>query len=284
MSKIKDTDVSQVNLHPFLEDSDLLDTGYHSDPDAQVKSSNQIILPVSEKQVEIQKLSQNIDLIAKVNPAIIQQEEAMEIYKNVNNWTCSDVVTWLEKHGLGQYKESFLENEINGEILLHLNATDINDLGIKKIGHRKIIEIEINKLNEQDSIISSTTNNTQIIPPSQTSSVSVAPSVSKMADPVQSLDIDLDGLDEESKKVILQLLEEEQKQRKLEEEKNEELVKELLKQENEDELETRKSVKRELEIKEKERQKKLKDEEEKNEEIVKTLLRKEKEQLQEQPK
>jgi len=66
--------------------------------------------------------------------------------------------------------------------------------------------------------------------------------------------------------------------------KNEELVKELLKQENEDELETRKSVKRELEIKEKERQKKLKDEEEKNEEIVKTLLRKEKEQLQEQPK
>jgi len=35
------------------------------------------------------------------------------------------------------------------------------------------------------------------------------------------------------------------------------LVKELLKQENEDELETRKSVKRELEIKEKERQKKI---------------------------
>jgi len=286
MSKIKDTDVNQVNLHPFLEDTDFLDTGYHSDHDDQVKSSNQVILPVSEKQAEIQNLSQNIDLIARVNPAaIIQQEEAMEIHKNVNNWTCSEVVTWLEKHGLGQYTESFLENEINGEILLHLNATDINDLGIKKIGHRKIIEIEIKKLNEQDNIISISTNNTQIIPPlSQTSPVSVVPPVSKMAEPVQSLDIDLDGLDEESKKVILQLLEEEQKQRKLEEEKNEELVKELLKQEQENELEIQKSVKRELEIKEKERQKKLKDEEEKNEEIVKTLLRKEKEQLQEQPK
>ena len=49
--------------------------------------------------------------------------------------------------GLAIYKHEFMENEINGEALLHMVHEDIvTEMKIKKVGHVKKILLEIDKL------------------------------------------------------------------------------------------------------------------------------------------
>ena len=48
-----------------------------------------------------------------------------------------DVRAWLEGHDLGQYAEVFASNDIDAEVLLHLTADDLKELGIASLGHRK---------------------------------------------------------------------------------------------------------------------------------------------------
>jgi len=43
----------------------------------------------------------------------------------------------LKEKNLGQYTESFKENDISGHNILELNENDLRDLGLKSIGHRK---------------------------------------------------------------------------------------------------------------------------------------------------
>jgi len=66
--------------------------------------------------------------------------------KNYSDWDTAEVVNWLDSIGLGPYKSSFLENEITGTVLVNLTVDDISEMGIKKIGHRKKLELEIQKL------------------------------------------------------------------------------------------------------------------------------------------
>ena len=47
------------------------------------------------------------------------------------------VAVWLEQLGLEQYTDSFLENEVDGEVLVTLTADDLRDLGVAKVGHRR---------------------------------------------------------------------------------------------------------------------------------------------------
>ena len=48
-----------------------------------------------------------------------------------------DVADWLREIGLEQYSRLFAEHDISGEILPHLTAEDLKDLGITLIGHRR---------------------------------------------------------------------------------------------------------------------------------------------------
>jgi len=61
--------------------------------------------------------------------SIIQARKASNtIYKPVIDWNEDDVVNWLKKKGMGQYEKVFRDNLINGDMLLDIDADDLNEL------------------------------------------------------------------------------------------------------------------------------------------------------------
>jgi SAM domain (Sterile alpha motif) len=60
-----------------------------------------------------------------------------------------DVASWLRNLGLERYEATFRENDVRGEVLCHLTADDLKDLGIISVGHRRELMVAIAKLNEQ---------------------------------------------------------------------------------------------------------------------------------------
>jgi len=57
--------------------------------------------------------------------------------KPLEHWSLDDILQWLTDKNLEQYCKSFKENDIDGQNLLELNESDLRDLGIRSIGHRK---------------------------------------------------------------------------------------------------------------------------------------------------
>ena len=57
-----------------------------------------------------------------------------------------DVVQWLQTLGFEEYADSFVENRIDGEVLLLLNDEDLRILGVNALGDRKKILVAINDL------------------------------------------------------------------------------------------------------------------------------------------
>lgn len=64
-------------------------------------------------------------------------------------WNAEEVGQWLEYLNMGQYKESFVENDIQGSHLVELSKEDLSELGVKKLGHRLTIDDAIGKLRSQ---------------------------------------------------------------------------------------------------------------------------------------
>ena len=52
--------------------------------------------------------------------------------------TAVDVGAWLKSLGLEQYEAAFRENGVNAEILRHLTADDLKELGVAAVGHRRV--------------------------------------------------------------------------------------------------------------------------------------------------
>src|SRR3954463_6613060 len=48
-----------------------------------------------------------------------------------------DVGTWLRGLGLGQYEQTFRDNDVDAEVLPELTADDLIGLGVASIGHRR---------------------------------------------------------------------------------------------------------------------------------------------------
>lgn len=48
-----------------------------------------------------------------------------------------DIATWLESLGLAQYTQAFAENAVDAEILPHLTADDLREMGVVAVGHRR---------------------------------------------------------------------------------------------------------------------------------------------------
>ncbi len=48
-----------------------------------------------------------------------------------------DIATWLRGLGLGQYEPMFRDNGVDSEVLPHLTADDLRDMGVTAIGHRR---------------------------------------------------------------------------------------------------------------------------------------------------
>jgi class 3 adenylate cyclase len=54
-----------------------------------------------------------------------------------------DVGGWLRTLGLEQYKAAFRENGVSGDVLRHLTADDLKDLGVAAVGHRRQLLVAI---------------------------------------------------------------------------------------------------------------------------------------------
>jgi len=59
--------------------------------------------------------------------------------KPCTRWDIGDVLSWLSSLSLSQYGQKFAENEISGEILLDVGLDDLDYMGIKVLGHRKVL-------------------------------------------------------------------------------------------------------------------------------------------------
>ena len=53
--------------------------------------------------------------------------------------TPQQITDWLEKLGLGQYAQRFVENEITHSILPDLTDADLKELGVSALGHRRLL-------------------------------------------------------------------------------------------------------------------------------------------------
>ena len=53
--------------------------------------------------------------------------------------TPHQITDWLEKLGLGQYAQQFVENEITHSILSDLTDADLKELGVSALGHRRLL-------------------------------------------------------------------------------------------------------------------------------------------------
>jgi hypothetical protein len=52
-------------------------------------------------------------------------------------WTINECSAWLESIELGELREYFVENSVEGAELLDLTEDDMKSMGITKLGHRK---------------------------------------------------------------------------------------------------------------------------------------------------
>jgi class 3 adenylate cyclase len=57
-----------------------------------------------------------------------------------------NVADWLRQIGLEQYIQLFAEHDISAEVLPHLTADDLKDLGIAVVGHRRRLLVAIEAL------------------------------------------------------------------------------------------------------------------------------------------
>lgn len=82
------------------------------------------------------------------SPSILQQPISNKPFsaKPVHMWTKQDVADWLESLHLGEHKEMFMDNEIDGTHLPSLQKEDLIDLGVTRVGHRMNIERALKQL------------------------------------------------------------------------------------------------------------------------------------------
>ena len=81
-----------------------------------------------------------------------------EYYVNVLDWDPLTVVEWLnglelEPSVSKNYCESFRNNNINGQRLLHLTVSDLIKLNVEKLGHQEIVLEGLEKLKNFVSLL-----------------------------------------------------------------------------------------------------------------------------------
>src|SRR3954467_5009934 len=54
-----------------------------------------------------------------------------------------DVGAWLRELGLEQYEAAFRENGVTADVLRHLTADDLKELGVSAVGHRRQLLVAI---------------------------------------------------------------------------------------------------------------------------------------------
>jgi serine/threonine protein kinase len=109
--------------------------------------SSQVSFMKSSKPSPFMKKEKELIPTVEIEEKNVDLQEENEIL----TWNVEEVTEWLSTIGMKMYQETFTENEINGEALLELKDTDefYKYLGIKKLGHIKILQKRIQELNNQ---------------------------------------------------------------------------------------------------------------------------------------
>jgi len=128
-------------------------------PDVDNGSSTTDTLPspptefLSEMRCDAEKSQQiigSVDPPPPYSPPRAKNDLPVSISsKPFPEWTADEVGQWLDYINMGQYKESFVDNDIQGSHLSDLTKDDLSELGIKKLGHRLTIDDAIGKLRSQ---------------------------------------------------------------------------------------------------------------------------------------
>ncbi|XP_078540431.1 SH3 and multiple ankyrin repeat domains protein 2 isoform X1 [Lissotriton helveticus] len=117
-----------------------------SAPAASINLVDVFGLPSPQPAVDVFTL--NAGRSRSPSPSILQQPISNKPFatKPVHLWTKLDVADWLESLNLGEHKETFMDNEIEGTHLPNLQKEDLIDLGVTRVGHRMNIERALKQL------------------------------------------------------------------------------------------------------------------------------------------
>lgn len=63
-------------------------------------------------------------------------EELSPYNTSVLDWNVDKVSKWVSYLGLGSYSSLFYENNIAGDVLIHLTQTELEEIGVKSVGHQ----------------------------------------------------------------------------------------------------------------------------------------------------
>lgn len=92
---------------------------------------------------------------------------------DVLSWTPKQVASWIKSKGFGSVANKFIEHEVTGEILLHMDYIHLKELDIISFGKRFEIEREIKLLRDSLSINIEKTQQESLKDDVQTSSQSI---------------------------------------------------------------------------------------------------------------
>lgn len=94
---------------------------------------------------------------------IVQDGDLQELIslKDPSQWNVGECAAWLESIELGELRDVFSENSIAGSELLELSESDMKDMGVNKLGHRKKLLKKIAALRGENSIAGSSSHTAQ---------------------------------------------------------------------------------------------------------------------------
>ncbi|RKP06052.1 kinase-like domain-containing protein [Thamnocephalis sphaerospora] len=67
---------------------------------------------------------------------------------DIRAWSEQRVASWLAENQFGHYADAFIENDVNGEVLVELNNTLLKELGVRTVGERVKILVALKRLRQ----------------------------------------------------------------------------------------------------------------------------------------
>ncbi|KAM4795660.1 NAD(+) hydrolase SARM1 [Rhinophrynus dorsalis] len=102
------------------------------------KVFNEIGATQSLKRIVCYSIDGTVSSLAKKALQMMGEEVPRRIVRSVPNWKPPEVQNWLHQIGFNRYAENFLDNQIDGDLLLRLTESDLrDDLGMSSSITRK---------------------------------------------------------------------------------------------------------------------------------------------------
>ena len=108
---------------------------------------NEAKTPASTSSISYATLpkKQHLNLAGNPNPkhfGYSQQQQHQKEFrtKPLIGWTTTDVCDWLDSLFMPEYKPAFVQNEIDGFKLASITKSELESLGVIRVGHMLNIE------------------------------------------------------------------------------------------------------------------------------------------------